>query len=264
MSRRGLLAALALAASAACSGSPSVAPAQCSPGRGTLETHTVGVGGGADRRVAVYLPPGACRASARTRYPALYLLHGASADQTQWPAIGLAAAADRLIDDRSIAPLVIVMPDIDADGRAVTDAIVPWADAHLPVIPGAAHRAIGGISRGGGTALRLASVRPYRFSRVGGHSAAVSGDDALAGRLAAWGGPVWLDVGSHDPLRRGVARLGSKLEGHGTVARLHIYDGGHNRAYWRAHVEDYLCFYGGVAATGAPVGCAGSAGVDGG
>ena len=74
------------------------------------------------------------------------------------------------------------MPDIDADGPAVTGAVVPWADAHLTVVSAEASRAIGGISRGRGTALRLAAARPCRFARVGGHSAAVLGNDALAGR----------------------------------------------------------------------------------
>jgi len=243
MSARGALAVAALVASAACTGS-TPDPARPSAGRGTLETHVVEVGGGAERRVAVYLPPDAT-AGTGARYPALYLLHGSGADETQWPAIGMTDAADRMITDGSLPPIVIVMPDIDADGQAVTDAVVPWAEAHLPVVPDAAHRAIGGISRGGATALRLAATRPYEYSRVGGHSAAVPAGGALAERLAVWGGPIWLDVGSQDSLQKRVGLLSSDLEGHGTVAQYHIYDGGHDRAYWGAHVQDYLRFYGG-------------------
>ena len=262
MIRRAAVAAVALAAAtAACSGSPSPGAARCTPPHGTLETQMVAVPGGPPLRVAVYLPPAARRSGAA--YPALYLLHGARADQTQWPAIGVTGAADRLIAAGSIQPLVIVMPDIDADARAVTEGVVPWADAHLPVIPDAANRAIGGISRGGGTALRLAAARPYRFARVGGHSPAVAGNDDLAGRLAAWGGPVWLDVGSRDSLRTGVGHLNSELEGDGTVAQLHLYAGAHDRHYWRAHVEDYLRFYGGARAAPGSPGCAASRHVDG-
>jgi enterochelin esterase-like enzyme len=233
----------ALVASTACTGSSS--PGGSTLAHGTLQSSVVAVGGGAERRVAVYLPPGALPRGSGGGYPTLYLLHGAGADESQWPAIGVTDAADRLIADGSIPPLVIVMPDIDADGQAVLDAVVPWAEAHLPVVPDAAHRAIGGISRGGATALRLASARPYRFSRVGGHSPAVPDGGALAQKLAAWGGPVWLDVGTHDSLKQRVGLLSSTLEGDGTVAQFHLYDGGHNRDYWGAHVEDYLRFYGG-------------------
>lgn len=243
MSMRGAVAVAVLVASAACTGSSSSGGSAAA--HGTLEHHIVAVGGGAERRIAVYLPPGARLHGSSGRYAALYLLHGAGADETQWPAIGLVEVADRLIAEGAIPPLVIVMPDVDADGQAVVDGVVPWAEAHLPVVPDAAHRAIGGISRGGGTALRLAATRPYEFSRVGGHSPAVPGGDTLAHRLAAWGGPVWLDVGLKDPLERGVGRFSSALEGEGTVAEFHMYGGGHDRVYWRAHVEDYLRFYGG-------------------
>ena len=44
----------------------------------------------------MYLP--ACYdADPSRRYPVVYLLHGASADQTQWRDVGITAAADQLI-----------------------------------------------------------------------------------------------------------------------------------------------------------------------
>jgi enterochelin esterase-like enzyme len=203
------------------------------------------VAGGREIRVTVYLPPGAS-ASGR-RYPALYLLHGAGADETKWPAIGLLDAADRMIDDGTIGPLIIVMPDLGAgsdDGAIVTDTIVPWAEAHLAVLPDRAHRAIGGISRGGGAALRLAATHPELFSKVGGHSPTVPAVEALPAALASWAGRIWLDVGTSDVLELGVAQLAHRLERFRAGSQLHLWDGGHDRAYWGAHVADYLAFYG--------------------
>ena len=239
--RAAVAAAVVLAASAACSGSTSPGAAGCPVPHGTLETHVVEVPGAAPVRVEVYLPPGA-RRSGRT-YPALYLLHGSGADERQWPALGLPGAADRLIAAGAISPLVVVMPDIDADGGGVTAAVVPWAEQHLPVVPDAAHRAIGGISLGGGTALRLAAAPPYRYSRVGGHSAAVGRADPLARRLAAWHGAIWLDVGAQDRRVDSLRTLSRDLTAAGADPQMHVYPGGHNRPYWRAHVEDYLRFY---------------------
>jgi enterochelin esterase-like enzyme len=260
MTHRGLVVLVALVTMASCAGrgerhdrqgvapgdeTAGRGPAPCASGQGSQLADVVIVAGGREIRVTVYLPPGAS-ASGR-RYPALYLLHGAGADETQWPAIGLLDAADRMIDDGTIGPLIIVMPDLGAgsdDGAIVTDTIVPWAEAHLAVLPDRAHRAIGGISRGGGAALRLAATHPELFSKVGGHSPTVPAVEALPAALASWAGRIWLDVGTSDVLELGVAQLAHRLERFRAGSQLHLWDGGHDRAYWGAHVADYLAFYG--------------------
>ena len=80
----------------------------------------------------MYLP--ACYAADRSRrYPAVYLLHGGSADQTQWHDVGITAVADQLIAGRRLAPLVIVMPDggptmPDSLAKDLVDGLIPWAE----------------------------------------------------------------------------------------------------------------------------------------
>jgi enterochelin esterase-like enzyme len=209
---------------------------------GSLSYRSVATGSGAVR-VAVYLPP--CVLEDRsTRYPAIYLLHGGGTDETQWPAIGLAATADRLIVHREIAPVIVVMPSsgLDPADLSVPDHIVPWADANLPTSAAREHRAIGGISLGAGGALRVVALHPNLFSRLGGHSP-ISASQALLGQLAAWGGAVWLDVGDADGLRNSTEAMARTLQADGVRAELHVWSGGHNRAYWGAHVADYLRFY---------------------
>jgi enterochelin esterase-like enzyme len=116
--------------------------------------------------------------------------------------------------------------------------------------------AIGGIAMGGYGALHLASLRPKEFCAVGGHSAAIwqragaaapgafdNGNDfernnilLAAHKLKAL--PVWLDVGNDDSFRSADGLLARKLS-----VILHVYPGGHDSAYWNAHMAAYVAFY---------------------
>src|SRR6185295_528814 len=64
---------------------------------------------GTDRKMMVYTPPGYEESS--SRYPLLYLLHGAGSDETSWTQRGSAhVILDNLIADGKLKPLVVVMP----------------------------------------------------------------------------------------------------------------------------------------------------------
>jgi enterochelin esterase-like enzyme len=122
--------------------------------------------------------------------------------------------------------------------------------------------AIGGISMGGFGALDLARLYPLSFCAVGAHSAAVwrsfgetapgAFDDvrdfarhdllALARRHPRLYGrrPVWIDGGDADPFRTADAELARRLRGR---IAYHVWPGGHESAYWDAHMPAYLRFY---------------------
>jgi enterochelin esterase-like enzyme len=202
---------------------------------------------GADAAV-VYLP--ACYSSqSDRRFPVLYMLHGAGADASQWPDVGLTSTADALITNGQIPALIIVMPDggVVMDDRlagTLVDQLVPWADRTYRTIADPSQRAAGGISRGGRIALLAAATHPGVFAGIAGHSPAVGpGDDAIAARLGQAAGPIRLDVGSDDPLRAGVEHFATRITAAGGSADLVEAAGRHNRAYWRAHAIDYLRFY---------------------
>ncbi len=124
--------------------------------------------------------------------------------------------------------------------------------------------AVGGISMGGFGALHLETRAPRRFCAVGALSAALwerAGDTppgafddaagfARAGRPARPAAPLLLDVGTDDPFRPAVVAFGRRV---GVPAR--VRPGGHDRAYWRAHVGEHLRF--------AAAACAGSRGASG-
>ena len=145
---------------------------------------------GGDRPVNVYLPPGY---DAKAKYPVLYLLHGSGDDETGWAIKGSAAAVlDNLYAGAKAAPvtMIVVMPwgfvvktgekvptDRDARRKTITDFetdlvndLIPWVEAKYPVTADANHRAVVGLSMGGGQALRLGLGRPDLFAWVGGLS----------------------------------------------------------------------------------------------
>jgi enterochelin esterase-like enzyme len=119
----------------------------------------------------VYTPP-RFDPNGTTKYPVLYMLHGQSSNDDQWDRLGMDEAADQLISAGTIAPLIIVMPQetnfledpqISKYGYALMDELLPWVDANYPTISNRQTRAIGGLSRGAGWAMRLGLINPDLF-----------------------------------------------------------------------------------------------------
>jgi len=140
------------------------------------------------QHVNVLLPTG-YDASGQTRYPVLYLLHGALGSYVDWVANGV---QDRTGDLQAI----IVMPDDGVDGSYSdwyglppqetgpvpawetyhVDELVPFVDRTFPTIPDREHRFIAGRSSGGGGATKYAAENPGLFGAVGSFSGAVDTD----------------------------------------------------------------------------------------
>jgi len=211
----------------------------------TLASHQFG----SDVRINVYLPP----CGDTSGLPVIYLLHGASADETQWPDLKVQSAADALIAS-SAKPFLVVMPGgIYRPGldytRFILSELMPFIERHYGT---GIQRVIGGLSLGGYWALRTAFLNPSQFAAVGAHSPIVSlrrTDDPLpmaldARRVQTLSGlPIYLDAGDADPLRTGAADLAQALLIGGVKVSFHTQPGEHNRAYWRLHTPDYLRFY---------------------
>jgi enterochelin esterase family protein len=131
----------------------------------------------------VYLPPGYREGEA---LPTLYLLHGTFSRGLDW--IDKARARetlDRLIAERRIRPMLVVMPDagnswyVDSAAlggpgdyeRAILRDLIAHIDQRWRTDARRERRAITGISMGGYGALRFAFARPDLF----GAAAATSG-----------------------------------------------------------------------------------------
>lgn len=200
----------------------------------------------------VYLPP-CYDADTSIRYPVVYLLHGAGQGDTHFLEVGVVEAADQAIHQGAIAPMILITTDGGpgySPGRGgatfdtyLVDELVPRIDSTYRTVADREGRAVGGISMGGGRALTIAAEAPTVFDAVGGHSPVVNDPAALAAALSSGGVRVWLDVGQGDHLRGGAEDLAARLRDSDAAVEFEVPEGAHDRAYWQAHMSEYLGFY---------------------
>jgi enterochelin esterase-like enzyme len=204
----------------------------------------------------IYLPP--CYGELNdTRYPVLYLLHGQTYIDDQWPRLGAVDIANRLIISGEAPPFIMVFPDDrywnlpsgPGFGGRFVDYLVPYVDENYRTIADREHRALGGLSRGGGWTIRLGFEYWELFGTLGLHSPVVFVDDGpILDRLID-GVPVeswprlWIDIGDRDAELTYTRRLESFLNARSLPHVFHFYSGDHTETYWGAHTEEYLRWY---------------------
>ncbi len=203
----------------------------------------------------IYLPP-CYRDFTEKSYPVLYLLHGQTYIDDQWARIGAVAAADRLIISNEAPPFVMVFPDDrywnlppGPGFGARLLKLIPYVDANYRTLDDRQHRALGGLSRGGGWTIRLGFTHPELFGSLGLHSPVIFTDDgpfleSWIKALSRQDAPrLWIDVGDRDK-ELGNARLLDELLIENKIPHeLYVYVGDHSEDYWSLHVEEYLRWY---------------------
>ncbi|PBI82806.1 Carbohydrate acetyl esterase/feruloyl esterase precursor [Flavobacterium sp. ACN2] len=143
------------------------------------------------RKATIYTPPGFAK---NKKYPVLYLLHGIGGDEKEWlnggsPQIIL----DNLYAEGKLQPMIVVMPN----GRAMKDDsasgnimapdkvqafadfekdllndLIPFVEKKYNVFKAREHRAIAGLSMGGGQSLNFGLGNLDKFAWIGGFSSA--------------------------------------------------------------------------------------------
>ena len=146
---------------------------------------------GTTRKANVYIPPGFTKSK---KYPVLYLLHGIGGDENEWITGGNPQVIlDNLYAQGKIEPMIVVLPN----GRAMKDDratgnimakdkveafstfekdllndLIPYIEKNYPVLKDREHRAIAGLSMGGGQSLNFGLGNLDKFAWVGGFSSA--------------------------------------------------------------------------------------------
>ena len=268
---------------------------------------------GDTRKMTVYLPPGY---SKDTKYPVLYLLHGAGDNEGGWTRNGAAnVILDNLFADKKIVPMIVVMPNgspqgprpgtvlagtimkrADADKNGIVSReeflaaaealykeldtgkldekqlatglnrlmpapgapggrqrgfgdfvsgfendllkdIIPYVESHYPVQADREHRAIAGLSMGGGQALTIGLRHLDLFAYVGGFSSALFGNtSALVSDPAAASKQLrllWLSCGDEDRLMDANKTFHASLEQKNVSHLWHVDSGAHTWPVWK-------------------------------
>jgi enterochelin esterase-like enzyme len=205
----------------------------------------------------IYLPP-CYDDQPEERYPILYLLHGQTYKADQWIRLGAVTVMDNLIISGEIVPFILVFPDDrywyskdsgDTFGARLVDNLIPYIDQTYRTIRDRDHRAIGGLSRGAGWALRLGLTRWELFGHIGLHSLAVLETDGNL--IEDWLDiippakypVIYMDIGESDA-EFGRAKLTNEIFKKFEVqSELYTGPGFHAEEYWSVHVEDYIRWY---------------------
>jgi enterochelin esterase-like enzyme len=205
----------------------------------------------------VYLP--ACYGMEKDmHYPVLYLLHGQSFNDDQWDRLGADEALDSLITEGEAPPFIIVMPKESnyminqwesKYGLALAEELVPWVDAHYQTCSDRACRAIGGLSRGAGWAMRIGLIYWQTFGAIGAHSLAPFRGDFNAAPLWIKAIPpdelprIWIDVGNRDFMADPARVWKDRLDDYKVPNEWVVLPGSHNEKYWSENVSVYLHWY---------------------
>lgn len=208
---------------------------------------------GQARRAFVYTPPG-YDAAGRTRYPVLYLQHGAGESERGWTNQGHANfILDNLIAAKKAVPMIVVMENGYATGGTFEDVVVkdliPEIDRAYRTEADRAHRAIAGLSMGGGQAMNIGLGNPALFAWVGSFSGAGLGArDLQTVYRGAFADPaafnrrmklLWIGCGTQDRLIEGARALHEALDRAGIRNVWWEGPGLHEWQVWRKHLNAF-------------------------
>jgi enterochelin esterase-like enzyme len=210
----------------------------------TVEYDSKAVGG--KRKMVIYTPPGY---SKEAKYPVLYLLHGAGDDETGWTKKGAAPVIlDNLYAEKRIVPMIVVMPNGFArapgsQGRNsafeedLLKDIIPYVESHYAVLADRQHRALAGLSMGGGQSLRTGLKHLDQFAWIGAFSAAargtqgdlISDPDTARKQLRL----LWISCGDKDRLMDAAKTFEGSLKEKNIPHIWHVDSGGHEWPVWK-------------------------------
>ena len=217
---------------------------------------------GTTRKMNVYTPPGY---SKEKKYPVLYLLHGIGGDETEWQRFANPGQLlDNLVADGKATPMIIVLPNGRAqqNDRAEGDVfrhgpafakfeddllkdVIPFIEKNYSVQADREHRALAGLSMGGGQSLNFGLKHLDTFAWVGGFSSAPNTrpakelipDPAVAkGKLKL----LFLSCGKKDGLMRVSQGVHGYAKEHGVPHVWHVDENAHDAKHWKNTLYHFL------------------------
>ncbi len=223
------------------------------------------------RRMHVYTPPG--YESGEGKYPIFYLLHGASDCDDSWTSVGRAGfIMDNLIAAKKAKPMVVAMPaghtgsfrfggsrpSVDEFAQDFLNDLQPYVEKHYRVYTDRQHRAMAGLSMGGGQTINITFPNLEEFAYIGVFSSGVfslnrrrpqdesqptweeqnkeSLDNA---KLKKGLKLVWFATGKEDFLIETSRSTVELLKKHGFDVVFKETDGAHTWINWREYLNEF-------------------------
>ena len=223
---------------------------------------------GINRRLTVYTPYG-YEANPKAKYPVLYLLHGAGGDEEAWSSMGRTAQIlDNLIAKGLAEPMIVVMPNGNPNQQAaqtfglptteydwrdpanrnlyvqsLVEEIVPFIEKNYRTVAKKSHRAIAGLSMGGGHTIAASGMYPNAFDYICPLSMGAKRTDELDAQLQgikkAGYKLYWLACGNTDFLFENANELDAALTANGLEHTYFVSEGGHVWANWRLYLNTF-------------------------
>jgi len=232
------------------------------------------------RSMFVYTPPGYDE-DTNTRYPVVYLQHGGGEVEDEWVNSGRANfILDNLLAEGNAQPMIIVMnngfvtraegaDEAPAGGYGpgfaaafedmLLDEVIPDVDATYRTLPDSEHRALAGLSMGGGQTFYIGLENTDVFGSLG-----VFGSGLFGGLGGGGGEPeafdaeahipglltraesfnealdlFYVSVGEQDPRLEASTRAVELFREHGLDVEFGTFQGAHEWRTWRSSWFDF-------------------------
>ncbi len=229
---------------------------------------------GLEKKYLVYLPA-EYDANPTKQYPVLYLLHGSGDDHTGWREKGeMKLITDEHIEAGLTLPMIIIMPDASGEGGGPDGGstknrgyfnqpewpyedhffaeFIPHIEKTYRIIGDRKHRAITGLSMGGGGSAAYALRHPEMFSSacpMSGSLGSRAGSplEFLRGATDAQVEAIktvrwWVDCGDDDGLIAANMEFYRTMREKQVPLQLRVRNGGHNWEYWQTALPPILTF----------------------
>ena len=233
---------------------------------------------GSNRRMMVYTPP-SYNENTKTKYPVLYLLHGAGGDEYSWIARGpVGAVMDNLIAAGKAKEMIVVVtngyplqfaspnagplnPNPQAgvnnmgNGKfeeSLVKDVIPFIEKKYRTYTDKNNRAIAGFSMGGLQTQHITNSNPDMFAFIGVMSMGLQDNNRLNTfnpeeydrqiKAVVKANPklYWIGIGKEDFLYESVVKLRKRYDEAGLKYEYRETEGGHTWSNWSLYLTELV------------------------